>query len=90
MLGDWTKKLQEVAKTKQEVEVWLHGPYGMPGVDLNNEEYTVFGLISGGVGITPMHSISNELVHQHLHGRPLNKIFFLTSFRHPSLIQAIL
>lgn len=59
----WTKALHKLAETKQEVCLLLEGPYGSVGVDLiNTDRYKMNMLISGGIGVTPIQSICNQLV----------------------------
>ena len=71
VLGDWTKKLYELGskvnegKGEGELDMYLDGPYGATGVDLESERYQNVLLISGGVGVTPMQSICNQLMHEH-------------------------
>ena len=83
MLGNWTRRLEEVltggyewgSRKELKLKVYMEGPYGAPAVDLESEEYQIFLLISGGIGITPMQSICNELVHQHdKRGRSMKKV----------------
>ena len=45
--------------------------------------------ISGGIGITPMQSVSNELLHLHARGRPLKKLHFVWSARDRSLLGSM-
>lgn len=46
-------------------------------------------LISGGVGITPLQSICNNLIYEHLRGRDLKKIFFIWSVKDRFFYEAI-
>ncbi len=60
VLGDWTKRLEQLSSPEgKDVSVWMHGPYGAPGVDLHNHKYSQVALISGGIGVTPMNSVAN-------------------------------
>mmetsp|Transcript_13368 Transcript_13368/g.28394 ORF Transcript_13368/g.28394 Transcript_13368/m.28394 type:complete len:515 (-) Transcript_13368:309-1853(-) len=83
VLGDWTQKLYDLAHPAglegREVEMLIEGPYGEPEVDIDGDKYKSVLLISGGIGITPMQSICNSLIHQFQMGRPMNKIWFVWS-----------
>lgn len=68
----------------------MHGPYGATGVDLHNHKYKEVALISGGIGVTPMNSVANQLLHHHTQGRPLDRLYFITSFRELILANSIL
>eukprot|EP00301_Raphidiophrys_heterophryoidea_P002083 c10977_g1_i1.p1 GENE.c10977_g1_i1~~c10977_g1_i1.p1 ORF type:complete len:436 (-),score=92.38 c10977_g1_i1:197-1504(-) len=72
-----------------ELDVLLEGPYGSPMVDLDSERYKLFVLISGGIGITPMQSICNDLIDQNKRGRPIKKIFFVWTVRDRQMIDAV-
>lgn len=76
VLGNWTKKLYELVseRTKEaglengnaiQLVCSIDGPYGEPAVEVNSDRYQVFVLFSGGIGITPMQSIANDLLNQH-------------------------
>ena len=54
VLGNWTSKLEEIATGAAKLSVWMEGPYGEPGLDLESSRYQCFLLVSGGIGITPM------------------------------------
>ena len=67
VLGDWTKKLYDLAHpfglAGTEAEVLFEGPYGELEVDIDGAKYKSVLLISGGIGITPIQSICNDLIH---------------------------
>ena len=44
----------------------------------------------GGIGITPMQSICNQLLHEETQGRPIKKIIFIWSIRDLWMITSIL
>lgn len=90
-LGDWTKKLGEYIResgTKGELtlDIYVEGPYGSSSINLEDTNYQVVMLISGGIGITPMHSIYNHLVYQQSNGRALRKVIFIWSVRDKATI----
>ena len=57
-----------------KVKAYIEGPYGEPSVNVEDLTYQNFLLISGGIGITPVQSIANELLEQFSRGRPINKV----------------
>jgi predicted ferric reductase len=53
IVGNWTKSLFNLCKTKSEVSILLEGPYGNLSVDLlTDRKYKNIMLISGGIGST--------------------------------------
>jgi len=91
-LGNWTKKLHRLA-TEREGQpcprILVEGPFGSPGVDLDSDRYKCILAISGGIGITPMQSITNDLLEQHCRGRPLKLISFIWSVRDRAMLGAL-
>mmetsp|Transcript_34115 Transcript_34115/g.45095 ORF Transcript_34115/g.45095 Transcript_34115/m.45095 type:complete len:550 (-) Transcript_34115:347-1996(-) len=90
VLGDWTKNLHKLAEEfdSQEIKVFFEGPFGSPAVDLDGETYEHFFLISGGIGVTPMQSICNDLMYQYLNEkRSIQKIWFIWSVRDKVLTE---
>ncbi|KAI8818321.1 FAD-binding domain-containing protein [Fimicolochytrium jonesii] len=66
-LGPWTASLAKLAVSLEQQPageplpiLLVDGPYGTSTIPLN--EYKNFLLISGGIGVTPMQSIYNDLV----------------------------
>ena len=56
--GDWTRQLQKLAvdanatlSTPLTMAINVEGPYGLPKIDLGDGVYTVYLMISGGIGI---------------------------------------
>lgn len=90
-LGNWTKALADLADKQRQVKILIEGPYGNLSVDLENEsKYKMVLLISGGIGITPLQSICNSLIHQCEHqGREMKKLFFLWVVREEESIGAM-
>lgn len=88
VLGDWTQRLYVQAAVESEVSILVDGPYGSPTVDLDKYEY--FLLVSGGVGVTPLQAVCNQLTHEHEErGRPLKKVYFIWAVRDQTLISAL-
>eukprot|EP01084_Bolivina_argentea_P193616 332158_1 len=101
VLGDWTKKLYEFVAEKykqqnddvyeqidwSELTVFIEGPYGELQIALH--EYESIIMISGGIGITPLQSIFNELIHDNREdGNDLiDRIHFVWSVRDPSMMN---
>lgn len=91
-LGNWTRALADLSlKSSNDVKILIEGPYGNLSVNLENESrYKMVLLISGGIGITPMQSICNDLIYQVEHqGRPIKKIYFLWSVRDKEVVDAL-
>jgi predicted ferric reductase len=100
VLGDWTSHLQQLGSKLQKqsstplepapLKAYISGPMGCPSVDLDSDRYKCVLLISGGIGITPMQSITNQLLHEHeSSSRPLKKIYFVWSVRDKDMISAV-
>lgn len=96
-LGDWTAKLLKYVEEKEsfkgagaEINLLCEGPFGMGMIDWeNNDEYEVFLLVSGGVGITPMQSIFTQLIHEQQNfGRRVRKAVFVWSAKDLSMVHA--
>lgn len=88
VLGDWTRKLYDSMKGNvEEVNCYIDGPYGNPMINIDNEDIKIFIMISGGIGITPLQSICNELMSQKIRGRKLKKILFIWSVKDMTLMN---
>jgi predicted ferric reductase len=82
--GDWTSALYELAERKSEVSILVEGPNGSPNVDIFSDRYKSFLLFSGGIGITPIQSMCNQLVYDFSKGRrDLNRIRMCWTERDP-------
>ena len=94
-LGDWSRGLLRLAAAVPqgavaEIDVLLDGPYGAPSVDVSGPRHTRFLLICGGIGVTPMLSICNELLYEHdVLGRPLARVRFVWATRNKAMARAI-
>ncbi|GAB9474414.1 hypothetical protein Gpo141_00011539 [Globisporangium polare] len=99
-LGDWTKRLMQqvslVSGTGTPVpapfSVLFDGPYGQVSLDITSPKtYAHFALFSGGIGITPMQAIANQLHYEYHHdGRhAIKKVRFVWSVRDRATIQAL-
>lgn len=88
-LGNWSRKLHEVAGVTRDMQVYIEGPLGMPSVDVEGDTYKVFALISGGIGVTPLQSVYRELVEQAARGREIKKVLFIWSVRDRFLIDSV-
>jgi hypothetical protein len=88
--GAWTSALHNLAHTKDEVSILLGGPFGSVGVDLTGDRYRSVLLVSGGIGITPMQSICNQLVYEHSMGkRTLKTLMFVWMERDPMVMSDV-
>ena len=54
-LGNFTEKLVETAKGKQNMLIRVDGPYG--NLDFNYRRFPIFVLVAGGIGVTPLMGI---------------------------------
>ena len=91
VLGDWTKRFHDTltAASEQELTVFINGPYGMSDVH-NDDDCRLFMMISGGIGVTPLQSITSDLVSNSRDGRPIERIMFIWSVRDVHMIKAVL
>lgn len=65
------------------------GPYGNSRVIIDNPKYKYFLLVTGGIGITPLQSICNELIVQRFRGRDIKKIKFIWAIRDRGMARAV-
>jgi len=68
-----------LAQTRSQIRIYFEGAYGQPAINIWSEKYKNILLISGGIGITPLQSICNELILQFVTGRKFDKIHFVWS-----------
>ena len=88
--GDWTSALYDLAKKKMEVSILLEGPYGSVGVDLASDRYKMVMLFSGGIGVTPMQALCNQLMYEQSTGlRDLKKLSFVWIERDPNEMKKV-
>ena len=88
-LGGWTTRLHELARTKGSAKLLLEGPVGTPALDLDSGRYKCVLCVSGGIGITPMQSITNDLLEQHSRGRPLTSVQFVWCVRDRAMLGGV-
>lgn len=89
--GAWTTDLYELAKKKMEISILMEGPYGAVGVDVASpDRYIMVMLFSGGIGVTPMQALCNQLMYEHSTGlRDLKKLSFVWIERDPNVMQKV-
>jgi len=88
--GKWTSALYDLAEQKTEIRVLMEGPYGSVGVDLLGDRYKMVMLISGGIGVTPMQALCNQLMYEHSSKkREMKKLTFIWVERDPTLTNAV-
>ena len=88
--GDWTSALYDLATKKMEVSILLEGPYGSVGVDLASDRYKMVMLFSGGIGVTPMQALCNQLMYEQNTGlRELKKLSFVWIERDPNAMKKV-
>lgn len=90
VLGDWTQRLYDYVEKTKPIDVYLDGPYGAPCLDVDGDRYKLFMFVSGGIGITPMQSICNDVLHQRRRGRDIRKVMFIWSVRDLFMVTAVL
>lgn len=100
VLGDWTKKLQQSipdaadkTTTTTPFPVLVDGAYGHASIDiLSHETYAHIALFSGGIGVTPMQSIANQLFYDyHVDSRKsLKRVWFVWTVRDRDTLLAML
>mmetsp|Transcript_7401 Transcript_7401/g.9702 ORF Transcript_7401/g.9702 Transcript_7401/m.9702 type:complete len:555 (+) Transcript_7401:156-1820(+) len=93
VLGGWTKalhkKIDESPEKSMTLGILFEGPHGETTVNLDDQTYQHVLLVSGGIGITPMHSIVNSLKEQHERGRPLKKVYNVWAVRDRFMITSV-
>ncbi|KAI2501563.1 FAD-binding domain [Fragilaria crotonensis] len=89
-VGGWTSALYDLATKQMEVSILLEGPYGSVGVDLASDRYKMVMLFSGGIGVTPMQALCNQLMYEQSTGmRELKKLSFVWIERDPNVMQNV-
>jgi len=87
-LGNWTRRLVDLATHGQRVDVLLEGPYGGLSINLDDDRrYPVVLCISGGIGVTPNLSIAHHLLQQRETKRL--KVHFLWTVRDLVIVNAL-
>jgi NADPH oxidase len=91
VLGKWTRKLQALAEKETEVSFMMEGAYGSLNIDLNDcDRYKMVLLLSGGIGVTPMYSIGNDLLHQMMNEeRDMKSLRFVWSIKSLDMLNAM-
>jgi len=64
--------------------MFIEGPYGCVSLPLHYYQHII--LISGGIGITPMQSVFNEIIHEIRDGRKMKFIHFVWTVRDTSMM----
>ena len=86
--GDWTRALHKLAKETIEISVLVEGPNGSPAIDIFGDRYKSFLLFSGGIGITPIQSMCNQLVYDQNKGRRnLHRVRVIWTERDPVVME---
>lgn len=90
VLGDWTQKLYDYVAETKPITVYFDGPYGAPCLDIDGSRYKHILFVSGGIGITPMQSICNDIMYQRRRGRDVKKVMFVWSVRDLFMVSSVL
>jgi ferredoxin-NADP reductase len=73
-------------RTARPIKIYMEGPYGRLQVD--TEGYQTFLMVSGGIGITPLQSITNELLVSREKGeRAIKKVWFVWSAKDRYMVR---
>ena len=65
------------------------GPYGNSRVNVDHPKYKYFLFITGGIGITPLQSICNDLIIQKFRGRDIKKIKFIWAMKEKQIVRSV-
>ena len=71
------------------MQIYVSGPYGELAVDLEGSQYKSVIFVSGGIGITPMQSVCNELLDQHKRGREMLRMWFVWSVADKFMVNSM-
>jgi predicted ferric reductase len=90
-LGGWTERLVELSEKEQEVPIFLEGPYGSLGVDIDDpEKYKYILLVCGGIGVTHCQSVGKALQYQlREERRPLKKMRLIWVARSLEMVRGM-
>ncbi len=96
-LGGWTKSLVRSLKDTEasgsgsavRLPIYVDGPFGSVGLDIDGSTYKSFLLVGGGIGVTPLRSIWGELLDQGARGRPLSKVHLLWSVSDSAMLEGL-
>lgn len=96
VLGDWTQRLYDIVTETdgddsggRKLSVFVEGSYGETMVNLDDGTYKHVLLISGGIGITPMHSITADLLDQYERGRPMTRVHCAWAVRDRYMVSSV-
>ena len=104
-IGDWTKRLYVRALRNQLgdlMRMYIEGPYGTLALPQPLRKYKRIVLFSGGIGVTPMQSIFNAIVHEEMllssassspscpsGASELQLLEFIWSVREPAMLRSM-
>ena len=83
--NDWTLKLYNLIKESNFPFIYVDGPYGRTIINWEDEIFDYFLFIAGGIGVTPLVSITKNLLTQSNSGRKIKKINFFHTARNKTL-----
>lgn len=104
VLGDWTSKLLKLVERADQsggegdgvpLEIFLDGPVGQVALDIDAQSqmnYSYFVLLAGGIGVTPMKAIVNQLHFDYSKRdrHALQRVHFVWSVRDREMLEAFL
>ncbi|KAG1696772.1 hypothetical protein DVH05_017993 [Phytophthora capsici] len=91
-LGDWTEDLvkysEDCKRNNVLPTIYMDGYYGA-SLEMY-DEYSTVCLVGGGIGVTPLFSILEDIVGKLQSGEPVRqKVYFIFTFRELSLLEEI-
>ena len=91
-LGPWTRRLEQLARRSDldahSISLFVEGPYGSLSLPL--ARYSSVLMVAGGIGVTPLGSLYNELLRDHYLGeRTMRHMRLVWSVRDPQLIHSL-
>ena len=89
-LGDWTKRLANLARQQKEAVILLEGPYGSLSMDADDENrYKMALIVAGGIGVTHCNSVAKTLIQNAKCGRRLKHLRFVWAVRDLDMLDVM-
>eukprot|EP00980_Cylindrotheca_fusiformis_P022140 scaffold9036_cov68-Cylindrotheca_fusiformis.AAC.1 len=89
-LGNWSKRLIALAKSKETASILVEGPYGCASIDIeDHDRYQMVLCVSGGIGVTHCQSVAKSILNEHDRGRKLKQLRFVWAIRDPDMLNAM-
>jgi predicted ferric reductase len=89
-LGNWSKRLVALAKTKDRAPILIEGPYGCVSLDIDDHDrYQMALCVSGGIGVTHCQSMAKAILNEHNRGRKLKQLRFVWAMRDLEMLKVM-